>query len=575
MALMRLLRIQLLGDFLLTRGGTPITRVNSPRLQSLLAYIVLHHDAPQSRQHLAFLFWPDCTEAHARNNLRQLLFELRHALPDADCFLDVESATVRWCADAPFTLDVAEFEERLTADRELPTEDAHSAIERLQSAVALYRGDLLPGCYDDWIVPEREQLRDQFIGAFTKLIALLENAHDYPAAIACAQRLLRHDPLDEATYRRLMRLHTLSADRAGLVRVFKTCAAVLRRELDVEPSTETRQSYEQLLEMRPPPRAAVGAFSTTALPLKNNLPFQVTSFIGREREKSELKQLVATHPVLTLTGTGGVGKTRLALAVASELLDAFPDGVWWVDLAALANPTLLPQEVVSAMGVRQAPGPAPLDLLPDLVRDKTMLIVLNNCEHMVDAIRRLIGILLPMSPNLRILVTSRGSLWDAHERIWQVPPLAFPVTLVGAASDPATLAQYESVRLFEERANAALPTFALTQQNVFAVAQICRRLDGIPLAIELAAARVRLLTIEQIAHRLDDALRLLARSNATTLPRHQTLRATMDWSFQLLTEKERILLRRLSVFAGSFTIEAIETICAGDGLAQSEILDAL
>jgi len=203
------LRIQLLGDFLLTRGDTPITSVSSARLQSLLAYLILHRDAPQARQHLAFLFWPDTTETNARNNLRQLLFELRHALPDANRFLDAEGGTIQWRAGSPFTCDVTDFE-RALADAER-AQDARAALE---NAIAPYRGDLLPGCYDDWLAPAREQLRDQFIGALGKLISLLENTRDDPAAISYAQKLLRHDPLHETTYRRLMRLYASSGDRA-------------------------------------------------------------------------------------------------------------------------------------------------------------------------------------------------------------------------------------------------------------------------------------------------------------------------------------------------------------------------
>ena len=299
------LHVSLFGDFLLTRGGTPIASVNSPRLQSLLAYLILHCDAPQARQRIAFLFWPDTTETNARNNLRQLLFELRRALPDANRFLDIEGATVQWRADAPFTLDVAEFEERLTADHGLPTEDTQSAVVRLRSAVELYRGDLLPGCYDDWIPPAREQLRDQCIDALNKLILLLEHAHDYPAAISYAQRLLRHDPLHEATYRRLMRLYALSGNRASALRTYHTCATVLQRELAVEPSAETRAEYESVLNLETP-----------AAPSPAPLP-GISPLVGRQREWAQLQSawrdaMNGRPHLIVLQGEAGIGKTRLA-----------------------------------------------------------------------------------------------------------------------------------------------------------------------------------------------------------------------------------------------------------------------
>ena len=294
------LRVQLLGDFLLTRGDTPIASVNSPRLQSLLAYLILHRDAPQARQHLAFLFWPDTTETNARNNLRQLLFELRHAIPDANRFLDIEGATVQWRADAPFTCDVSDFQ-RAWANAER-AQDARTALE---NAVALYRGDLLPGCYDDSIAPEREQLREQFIRALDKLIAVLEKARDYPAAINHAQQLLRHDPLQETTYRRLMRFYAASGDRASALRTYHTCATVLRRELAVEPSAETHAEYERVLNLdaqpMPPPATLPG----------------VSPLVGRQREWMQLqsawRDAASGRPqLIVLQGEAGIGKTRLA-----------------------------------------------------------------------------------------------------------------------------------------------------------------------------------------------------------------------------------------------------------------------
>jgi len=237
-----ILHIRFLGEFNLVYGDRPVTTVNTARLQSLLAYLVLHRDAPHPRYHLAFQFWPDSTESQAHTNLRKLFHQLRQALPDADCFLCADTHTVQWRPDAPFTLDVAEFKNAVSQA---------AASKALCDAVALYRGDLLPSCYDDWILPERERLQQTFVEATERLIALLEDERDYRTAIGYAQRLLQHDPLHEAAHRHLMRLHALSGDRAAALRTYHVCATTLQRELGVEPGPATREVYERLLSLEP------------------------------------------------------------------------------------------------------------------------------------------------------------------------------------------------------------------------------------------------------------------------------------------------------------------------------------
>ncbi|MBI4278278.1 MAG: tetratricopeptide repeat protein [Armatimonadetes bacterium] len=307
--------------------------------------------------------------------------------------------------------------------------------------------------------------------------------------------------------------------------------------------------------------------------LPNNLPIQLTTFVGRERDMEEVKRLLAGTRLLTLTGTGGCGKTRLALQVAAELLEEFRDGVWLVELAALADPALIPQAVASALGVREEPGRPLLATLTDHLHPRHLLLILDNCEQVVAACARLAEALLRACPTLRVLATSREPLGIAGETTWRVPSLSLP--------DPQRLpslehlAQYEAVRLFVDRAAAVQPSFVLTPRNAPAVAQVCQRLDGIPLAIELAAARARVLTVEQIARRLDDRFRLLTGGSRTAMPRHQTLRATMDWSHALLSGKEQALLRRLSVFSGGFTLEAAEAVSAGGEVETPEILDVV
>ncbi len=305
----------------------------------------------------------------------------------------------------------------------------------------------------------------------------------------------------------------------------------------------------------------------------NNLPIQLSSFIGRERAIAELKGLLSTTRLLTLTGAGGSGKTRLALQMATNLLADFEHGVWWVELAALTDPTLVPQQVASSLGISEQPGRQLMDTLSDALQPKKLLLVLDNCEHLIAACAQLVETLLRSCADLRILTTSREAFTIPGETIWPVPSLGVPDAYHLPPREG--LVKYEAVHLFIERAVSVLPTFRLTQENASALAQVCRRLDGLPLAIELAAARVKVLSVEQIAARLDDSYRLLAGGSRTALPRQQTLQATIDWSHHLLSEKERILFRRLSVFMGGFTLEAAEAVCAGNGIEQDEVLDLL
>src|SRR5262245_57258359 len=325
------LDMRLLGSFRLASADAPLSQLPAPRVQALLAYLALHRDVPQSRQQLAFLFWPDTSDAQARTNLRQLLHALKQALPQADHYVYVATQTLQWRPDAPFRLDVAEFEAALThaasAERQRDPPAVRTALEQ---ACAIYQGDLLPNCYDDWILPEREQLRRAYSDALERLLLLLESQDQPRAALGYAQRLLRQDPLREETYRALMRLHATCGDRAMVRRVYQTCAAVLERELGVEPSAATRHAYAQLVQLDAPARPM-----PSLPPAKTNLPVQFTSFVGRERELAELKPLLLTTRLLTLTGPGGTGKTRLALQVAADadLPDSFAGGVWLVELA--------------------------------------------------------------------------------------------------------------------------------------------------------------------------------------------------------------------------------------------------
>ncbi len=295
-----MLTIQLFGEFRLLAGDKPVTEINTARLQSLLAYLLLHRAAPQARQQLAFLFWPDSTDAQARTNLRNTLHLLRNTLPDADRFLQTDAKAIQWRPDAPFSLDVAEFEQYLQTAQKAD----HPTVVRtaLEQAVLLYQGDLLPSCYEDWIIPVRERWQQTYASTLDQLITQLESGRDYTAAISYAQRLLQHDPLREATYGRLMQLYAAAGDRAAALRVYHTCTTTLLNELGVEPSPTTHTIYEHLLHLEAPVPAAA--------------PRSTTTLIGRTQAWAQLQEAWRKaqrgQPSFGLVrGEAGIGKTRL------------------------------------------------------------------------------------------------------------------------------------------------------------------------------------------------------------------------------------------------------------------------
>ena len=286
---------------------------------------------------------------------------------------------------------------------------------------------------------------------------------------------------------------------------------------------------------------------------EHNLPAQRSSFVGRELEAFEVSQALATTRLLTLTGAGGSGKTRLALEVARDLIEAYPDGVWLVELAPLSEEVLVPKAVAGALGASERPAEPIADTLVEVLGDRQLLLVVDNCEHVVGATALLVDRLLDSCPRVRILATSREALGVEGEIRWLVPPLSAPEPQGTPSS--GQLEGYESVRLFVERARGRDPSFTLSPHNAHAVAEICRTLEGMPLAVELASARVGTLSVEQISERLEGSLELLTRGARTAMPRQQTLRGTLDWSCDLLSEPEMALFRRLSVFAGGWTLE--------------------
>ena len=368
------------------------------------------------------------------------------------------------------------------------------------------------------------------------------------------------------------------------------CAEITVRRMEADeykPSSELARVLLEKLGIAEPERTqwvrfarGLGEYpkhqisSSTSHDHKTNLPIPLTSFIGREKDVERIQHRLAEHRLVTLIGVGGIGKTRLSQQVANQLIDLYGDGVWLVECAPLNDPMLVPQSVATMFGIQQRGDHSALvESLVQFLQAKTLLLILDNCEHLLDACAGLAEQLLKSCPKLKILATSRETLGILGEALYPVPSLTIPDAQ--QISPLEKLNDYESIRLFDERAQLVQMDFALTKENASSITQICSRLDGIPLAIELAAVRVLTLSAEQIAEQLDQCFHILTGGSRTALPKHQTLQASIDWSWQLLHDEEQILLRRLSVFSGGWTLEAAETVCVGNGVEPRDISDLL
>jgi non-specific serine/threonine protein kinase len=515
---------------------------------ALLAYLAVTGRS-HSRDRLATLFWPDYDQTRARATLRRTLSMLKNVL--AGELLTVDRETIGLGRSADLRIDVNQFQGYLSECRRhghTATEACPACINPLTKAVKIYQDDFMAGFslrdspdFDDWQLAESQRLRDGLTGALERLVRCHKARGEFEEAIAYAGRLVSLNPQEETTklYESIKENRKITVESMPL----RSPDTTLNNPSGLSP----QESALTLSEAKGKGRS---------------LPRQLTSFIGREREIAEVKSLLSKAHLLTLTGAGGCGKTRLALQVASDLVDGYKDGVWLVDLAPFSEPSLVPQAVARALDVSEQIGRPFLDTLVDYLRSKEILLVLDNCEHLIEACATLCEGLLRVCPELKILATSRERLGIAGETAYRVPSLSLPDPLHLRSIGASDLGQYEAVSLFIDRAVATLTTFTVADGNASTVAQICYRLDGIPLAIELAAVRVKALSVEQILSRLDDRFRLLTGGSRTALPRHQTLKATMDWSYDLLSEAERTLLSRLSAFAGGWTLQAAEAICA-------------
>jgi non-specific serine/threonine protein kinase len=561
------LRIYLLGSLRIERDTE---RIHLPRrkVESLLAYLLLHPEQ-HARDQLATLFWGDSSDAQARHSLRTALATMRKAVA-ADLLL-ADRDHVQLNPLFPVWVDLHAV---LALEHEL--ESASSDL--LTAQLALWQGELLSGFYDEWLTAEREYYRRRLLGLCLQAIQALRARSEYGSAIAVAQQVLTFDPANEAAHQHMIFCHVASGDRAAALRQYEFCERALLAELNAPPMAETTALYQWIKQQD-------GAEKSPAARI-TNLPIPFTSFVGRTRQMAEVKRLLnpsaSKTRLLTLTGAGGSGKTRLAIQVATDLIDSFAYGVWWVELAALNKDDLVVRTVAKTLGVPERTRDPYLQSVINFLGSKQLLLVIDNCEHLIEPLAHLAAELLCCCPNLQILTTSREPLNVTGETLWQVPTLELPAPHQVSLTD--LLLRFECIRLFFERANAVQPGFRLTLENAPAVVKICIQLDGIPLAIELAAARVKVLSVEQIAAYLTSTLgarfALLTQGSRTILPRQQTLRHAIDWSYALLNNAERRLFRQVAVFQGGFTLQALEQVVNGGadntgGAIHHALLDLL
>jgi predicted ATPase/DNA-binding SARP family transcriptional activator/DNA-binding CsgD family transcriptional regulator/Tfp pilus assembly protein PilF len=584
------LRIWLLGGFRVSVGSRSIGEEewHLRKAGSLLKVLALSPGHRLHREQAMELLWPNLHKEAALNNLHYALHVARRTLEPAALassnaasrYLQLRSEQLTLCPDSPLWVDLEAFEEAGATARHSPLEPA-----AFRAAIDLYAGELLPeDRYEPWVEERRAEQRELYLSLLLELATLYEERKEFELGIETLGRVVAEEPTHERARVGLMRPYALSGRRREALRHYERLREALLKEFGREPEAATTRLQQEIWAGTFPPADSVPAAgfppeddaptSPAAAARMHNLPIARTSFIGREIETLEVKRLLAMTRLLTLTGAGGCGKTRLALEVAGDLIGAYPDGMWLVDLAPLSEAELVPQAVSQVLGVREQPGRPLLETLEDALRSKKMLLVVDNCEHLVEAVVGLVDALLDSCPGLRVLATSREPLNAAGEVNWLVPSLTVPNARQEESYTPQELEGYESMRLFVERASRHDPSFELTLSNGQAVAQVCRRLEGIPLAIELAAGRMEVLSAEQLASRLEDFLKLLT-GGRTADPRHRTLRATLEWSYELLDEVEQALFRRLSVFAGGWTLEAAEDVCSGDGVDQDDVLELL
>jgi len=583
------LKVTVLGGFHAQLEPGRALVLPTKKAQALLAYLTLPAGQAHPREKLATLLWGDMADAQARGNLRHALSRIRKALPRtarSGMILDGPSVALD---PSVVDVDVARFE-RLVAD---------GRPEALEQIAGLYRGDLLAGLtlaerpFEEWLTSERERLHELAIQALGRLLTHQQQGGGAEPAVQTGLRLLALDPLQEPVHRAVMRLYARLGRREAALRQYQLCVDALKRELSTPPEAETTQLYQEILRSRatrpdraevsgpasgavaPAPIAGRRSTGSTALPEappQTNLPAPTSELIGRATALAEVTELLGVHRLVTLIGAGGIGKTRLALEVARELGPSFADGVWVAELAPLSDPRLVPVTVAVALGLTLPAGAESPERVASALAAKRLLLVLDNCEHVIEAAARMAEALRRANPHARVLATSREPLRAPGEYVYRVLSLQVPAE---GTEDREDLLEAAAVKLFVARARAVDLRFSPDARTAAITGAICRRLDGIPLAIELAAARTATLGLEELAARLDDRFRLLTGGHRTALPRHQTLRATLDWSYELLPAIERTVLHRLAIFAGGFTLAAASRVATTAALDAPAVVDSV
>ncbi len=564
------LSLSLLGTWQATLDGAPIAAFESDKVRALLSYLAVESDRPHRRETLAALLWPDRPAPNARQNLSQALSNLRRGIGDRKAnppFLFITQQTIQFNRDADYLLDVTAFEDRIAASQKHPHVEltvCTPCLKRLDRAMTQYRGEFLAGfsvsdslSFDEWALLKREQLHRLVLEVLVSLTVAYEIQGAFEVALPYAWRKAEFDPWNEEGQQRLLQLLALNGQRSAALAQYEKFRQLLWHDLDVEPGEVTQLLAEDIRSGKLEKESVHLRFDKP----RHNLPAHLTPFIGRESELEKIKEKFDDPEcrLLTLVGPGGIGKTRLAVQAAGNLLEQYIHGVWFVDLSANTGSEQVLASVANTLQVPEVASEPRLMTLKRALGQKQMLLLIDNFEHLIEAAPAL-SELLAVAPGLALMVTSREVLRLEGEHVYLVAPLGLPE--MQRSLSAAALSQYEAVRLFLDRIRSVNPAFALTEENAPVVAEICVRLEGLPLAIELAAGRSRLFTPEQLSAQLKNRLRTLVGGARNRPNRHQTLRITFEWSYQLLNDSEKRLFARLGAFAGGWTLEAAESVCA-------------